>query len=224
MGSNDPGDESFESPPHTVNLPCFQMSKTETTVNQYHTCVKAGFCEKLEIGPFCNWGKVDRGAHPANCVNWYQADVFCKWIGGRLPTEAEWEYAAKGGENRDYPWGKRRANCNLAVMDENGYGCKKDRTWAVCSKPHGNSKHGLCDMAGNVWEWISDWFAEDYYSHSPQTSPKGPLEGAIKVVRGGSWRFGDSYSLRTARRSGLSPDHCGYGVVGFRCVRDSETE
>ena len=133
------------------------LSNTEVTVGQYRACVKAGACSEPDTGKYCNWNESGREDHPINCVDWNQARTFAKWVGGDLPSEAQWEYAARsGGRDWKYPWGNESASCEYAIMDDGGNGCGKDRTWAVCSKPKGNSKQGLCDMAGGVWEWVRD--------------------------------------------------------------------
>ena len=130
-----------------------------------------------------------------NCLDWQQAVDFCAWAGGRLPSEAEWEYAARSGgpsSSYKYPWGNDAATCTYAVMDDGGYGCGTGRTWSVCSKPAGNTSQGLCDMSGNVWEWVEDWYHGDYTG--------APTDGSAwvsptRLVPGVSWR-----QLRQRRR------------------------
>ena len=133
-------------------------------------------------GDYCNWNQSGRGDHPINCVSWNQARTFATWLGARLPTEAEWEYAARsGGENREYPWGDEEATCERAVVYERyqnpkdgNRGCGRDSTWAVCSKSAGNTEQGLCDMAGNVWEWVEDdWHFS--FDGAPSTAARGSL-------------------------------------------------
>ena len=228
MGSAEGQDD--EKPVHTVRLDAFEMSKSEVTVGQYRACVKAGKCGEHHLTGYewpgqeftkdsrCNWPRGDRADHPLNCVDWSQATSFCRWAGGRLPTEAEWEYAARsGGKSRTYPWGNEKATCSRAVMDDGGAGCGKNRTWPVCSKTRGNTPQGLCDMAGNVWEWVSDWYSRDYYGSSPARAPRGPKSGSFRVRRGGSW-FYPAGDLRAAYRLGNSPGARG-PALGFRCVR-----
>jgi len=221
MGTDNIG--SGEKPVHTVTLSGFRISKSEITVSQYRACVDAGACSQPDTGYYCNWGKKDRGDHPINCVNWNQSQAFCKWAGGRLPTEAEWEYAARSDDERKYPWGNQEASCKFAVMcdgvtKENKStifsGCGRDGTWSVCSKPAGNSKSGLCDMAGNVWEWVSDWYGD--YPSTPQKNPKGPVKGELKVLRGGSWNSMPK-NCQSAVRNGYLPDIQNYDA-GFRLV------
>jgi len=217
MGSKN-GDKD-ERPVHRVTLSSFEMSKTEVTVAQYQACVNAGSCTKPETGDKYNWGASGRNEHPINGVSWNQAVNFARWVGGRLPTEAEWEYAARGGEKRYFPWGNQKANCQYAVMDDNKNtmtgGCGKDQTWTVCSKPVGNSKHGLCDMAGNVSEWVSDWYGA--YPSGLANNPKGPTSGKGRVNRGGGW-YDDGGDWRSAQRNWSSPKHR-YPGMGFRIAR-----
>ena len=216
MGSTKGEDD--EKPVHPVTLSAFAMSKTEVTVDQYAVCVKAGRCTVPGSGSYANWGVDGRGDHPVNHVDHGQSAAFCAWAGGRLATEAEWEYAGRsGGRDQEYPWGDAAATCQRAVMDEGGNGCGEGRTWPVCSKAAGNTAQGLCDMAGNVWEWVSDWYASDYYQSSPSTNPSGAASGSYRVHRGGGWISSAAY-LRASRRLSCSPGYR-YYYLGFRCVR-----
>ncbi|MFH1176190.1 MAG: SUMF1/EgtB/PvdO family nonheme iron enzyme, partial [Acidobacteriota bacterium] len=217
MGSNRGGDD--EKPRHRVTLSGFEMAKSETTVAQYAACVDAGKCTAPDQEGSCNWGKSDRGEHPVNCVDWEQAKAFCEWAGARLPTEAEWEYAARsGGKDQEYPWGDQAPSCDRAVMNEGGLGCGKETTWPVCSKPSGNTEQGACDLAGNVWEWVADWYDDGYYRKSSKKDPKGPAGGSSRVDRGGGWSDGDAGYLRASNRGRVGP---GGRLVdlGFRCAR-----
>ncbi len=217
MGSED-GD-SDEMPVHIVMVPTFEMGKTQVTVDQYRACVDAGACTAPSTSEWCNWGQSDRGKHPINCVDWNQAQAFATWAGGRLPSEAEWEYAARsGGGDCKYPWGDEDATCERAVMnDGSGYGCGRDSTWPVCSKLKGNTTHGLCDMAGNVWEWVQDWYHYSYNGAPTDGLAWESPTGSDRVFRGGSWNHGASL-VRAAFRDGNSP-----GIrnddLGFRVAR-----
>jgi iron(II)-dependent oxidoreductase len=198
----------------------FEMLETEVTVAQYAACVTAGDCTVLDCAEsHCNWIESGYEDHPMNCVNWQQAVDFCEWAGGRLPSEAEWEYAARsGGQNIDYPWGDETATCDYAVMNDGlGGSCGTDRTWAVCSKTAGNTDQGLCDMAGNVWEWVQDWYHSDYAGAPTDGSAWEVPSGIARVDRGGSFVWWASYQ-RAANRSYYGPENL-YVDVGFRCAR-----
>ncbi len=217
MGSD--SGSSNEQPVHQVTVPAFEINLTEVTVAQYQACVDAGVCTELDqCGSYYNWGVAGREDHPVNCVDWLQAVDFCTWVGGRLPSEAEWEYAARGdGQDITYPWGEDSPSCAYAVMNDGGYGCGMDRTWAVCSKTAGNTAQGLCDMAGNVWEWVQDWYHSDYNGAPSDGSAWEDPSGSGRVRRGGG--FGDYAGvLRAAGRDYASPS-VRSGFVGFRCTR-----
>ncbi|MFH0899751.1 MAG: SUMF1/EgtB/PvdO family nonheme iron enzyme [Pseudomonadota bacterium] len=234
MGSNRHADH--EKPAHTVHVSAFAMLRTEVTVAQYEECMNAGRCSHASVSVSCNRGRSDRANHPMNCINWDQAQTFCEWVGGWLPTEAEWEYAAKGGEDggdRDYPWGNEEPTCERAVMRvfDNGNicgigssaGCGKCTTWPVCSKPAGNTPQGLCDMAGNAAEWVADWYRGDYYARCVGDcgDPDGPTTGDWRVARGGS--FDDFYPdmLRTTSRGACLPlIREPSAILGFRCAKE----
>ena len=218
MGSSD----SYvnEKPVHRVTVPTFEMTKTQVTVEQYKACVDAGACTAPDTGGYCNWGQSDRGKHPINCVDWQQAQAYAKWAGGRLPTEAEWEYAARsGGRDWKYPWGNENATCDRAVISEGGNGCGRNSTWPVCSKPRGNTTQGLCDMAGNVWEWVQDWYHDSYNGAPTDGSAWEKPTGSYRVNRGGSWYYRARY-VRAANRLYGDPRYRDYNVsVGFRLAR-----
>ncbi len=166
-----------------------------------------------------------RAHHPVNCVTWRQAKKYCAWAGGRLPSEAEWEYAARsGGQDITYPWGNETATCDYAVMDDGGIGCGTDSTMAVCSKPAGNTAQGLCEMAGNVWEWV-----EDYWHYGYDGAPTDgtawvndpPRTTSARVERGGTFydhaddlRAASRYAIDTGRFSSFSFRY----DLGFRCA------
>ncbi len=237
MGSAD--GNSSEKPVHTVQVSSFQLLKSEVTVGQYGACVKAGACSKTHADDGSCYVLVDgswkpgklpatfRGkSQPVVCVDWKQARAYCRWAGGRLPSESEWEYAARsGGKARKYPWGNAAATCSRAVMghakkctDSAPCGCGKNRTWPVCSKRAGNSSQGVCDLAGNVWEWVEDCWHGSYEGAPSSSKPwTSNCSGSLRVGRGGGWGNPAGY-LRAALRSrdapgGRSDD------LGFRCAR-----
>ncbi len=218
MGSESGDDD--EKPVRVVRVGTFALSKTEVTVRQYRACVEAAGCTAPETGGSCNWDKPGRDEHPINCVNWNQAWAFALWAGGRLPTEAEWEYAARSeGRSGEYPWGDAEANCSRAVMDEgSGNGCGHgDTTFPVCSKRAGNTAQGLCDMAGNVWEWVGDWYGP--YGEAPRDGSARTSAAQYRVSRGGSWSGTAGY-LRAADRRWGSPGNYD-GGLGLRVARST---
>ncbi len=229
-GDAEVGEESDEVPVHRVVIKPFQMAQSEVTVRQYKACVDAKACTPPDKGNHCNWGVIGREDHPVNCVDWLQAKTFSEWVGGRLPSEAEWEYAARSaGKDQEYPWGNEEATCERAVMPRDGQdGCGKDSTWPVCSKPKGNTAQGLCDMAGNIREWTQDWWHDSYEGAptdgSARENPSGESLQA-RVNRGGDWqRVGVMADFRLSpylRSSHRNRDHYTYRFsdLGFRPVR-----
>lgn len=222
MGCNSAVDTqcySDEKPYHEVTLSGYYIDRTEVTVGSYAECVTAGTCTSPSTySSYCNWGVSGKTDHPVNCVTWYQAVDYCEWRGGRLCTEAEWEKAARGTDGRKYPWGNETATCDYAVMDDGGDGCGTDSTWEVCGKsPAGDSPYGLCDMSGNVWEWVSDWYGSGYYADSSSVNPTGPVSGPYRVRRGGSF-VSDAGYLRASYRDYVDPSYA-YYVLGVRCCR-----
>ncbi len=214
MGSE--SGDSDERPVHTVYLDDFYIDVYEVTNALYRQCVDSGACsqpQQLSSKTHTSYYNAPSfSQYPVIWVDWHQANSLCQWRGARLPTEAEWEKAARGTNNRIYPWGNANPNCELANLK----GCTGD-TMAVGSHPAGASSYGIMDMAGNVWEWISDWYQSDYYSISPSENPQGPTFGDERVWRGGSWLAIDSYMM-TAFRSSARPDYSRESV-GFRCAR-----
>jgi len=229
MGCNDEVDDECledEHPYHEVALDRYLIDHHEVTVADYRECADAGVCEEPSWGWgfwFCNYDNEDRGDHPQNCVEWFDARDYCEWVGKRLPTEAEWEKAARGTDGRKYPWGSTpRVSCDYAVIDNGEDGCGENHTWPVCSKPKGVGPYGNCDMIGNNYEWIADWYDPGYYASSPKENPRGPEEGELRVLRGGSWNR-QWERARASHRVGYSPAENPY-CRSFRCAYTPEEE
>jgi len=202
-----------EFPQHSVFLDAYWIDQTPVTKAQYQRCVDEGLCE---LPASCGWGEVtydeEKNDHPVVCVTWDEARNYCKWTGGRLPSEAEWEKAARGDDGRGYPWGEEfdESKCNSSESGIDG------TTPVRFYSPEGDSPYGLADMAGNVWEWVIDWYDIDYYAKASSQNPTGPAAGDRKALRGGSW-YGDLCNARTTYRYYDVPYGRGPGV-GFRCV------
>jgi formylglycine-generating enzyme required for sulfatase activity len=233
---------------HKVYLDGYDIDRTEIRADQYAMCVAAGGCTTPGTGADSTWQKPEAGDHPINYVSWWQVEDFCGWVGKRLCSEAEWEMGARGdcdqnggdaaceAQSRKYPWGNDPPSCSLAVMDD----CPED-SQPVCSLPlAGTVPYGLCDMAGNVWEWVADRHLGDYYCEGPAASggescppsdtwpgspeawanPPGPAQGTARVYRGGSFNsFADP--LRVSERMYGDPSAF-FGTLGGRCCRSAQ--
>ena len=197
-----------EQPTHEVYLDGFWIDKYEVTNALYAICVAAGVCHPPKQRKYYNDSQYT--SHPVVYVNWNYAKVYCEWVGRRLPSEAEWEKAARGVDGRTYPWGES-INCNYAQYSE----CDDD-TIEVGGLPKGSSPYGAMDMAGNVREWTADWYDAEYYDVSPKANPTGSSSGELHVMRGGSW---DSIPglVRSADRDVGFPEDW-YEDLGFRCA------
>lgn len=206
-----------EQPIRQVMVDTFYMDQTEVTVADYAICVGTSNCAAPSTEAYCNWMEAGRENHPVNCVTWYDAEDYCAWAGKRLPTEAEWEKAARGTDPRIYPWGDTPGpSCTHVVMNDGGSGCGMGSTMAVGSKPLGDSPCGAQDMAGNVWEWVADWYAP--YDAGEIDNPTGPAAGEMRVMRGGSWFNDGTYYFRAADRGDNYPTG-DFFTVGLRCAR-----
>ena len=208
-----------EQPRHRVILDGFWIDRTEVTNRQYRMCVDSGYCQE----PACWRGpQFNAPEQPVVCVSWYQAEAYCEWIGGRLPTEAEWEYAARGPKGVRYPWGNPFVGDRLNYCDATCGRPRSDAEWndgQLYSAPPGQYPAGATwcgalDMAGNVSEWVADWYGN--YSPDRQVNPTGPSEGFLRAIRGGSW-FLTRAETRTVWREGLPPS-AWFDDLGFRCV------
>jgi formylglycine-generating enzyme required for sulfatase activity len=248
MGSNEATDLPQEKPAHQVKLSPFCIDITEVTTEAYARCSDDGKCMRASkvndwegitkhdsdvYDPLCNEREIKaRGKHPINCVNWKMAKDYCDNIGGRLPTEAEWEFAARGPDGRRYPWGDEDptgeflnacgSEC-LAWAKSNHVEVKAmysssdgfPTTAPVGSFPKGKSRYGLEDVVGNVWEWVADYSAP--YTEDTQTDPKGPEKGTTRVIRGGAWNGAEPAWVRPTFRYWNDPKTKSHGI-GFRCA------
>jgi len=211
MGS--PTGDSDEQPAHKVYVDTFSMDVYEVTVGQY-----AAFLRAKGIDPPSDWKTMNQPAHqkrPVANVDSTDAAAYCKWAGKRLPTEAEWEKAARGTDGRLYPWGNdppTPLHANFGKSDWNNHGVLAP----IGTFEDGKSPYGIYDMAGNVWEWVSDWYDYNYYKNSPSQNPTGPSSGGTKVIRGGAWNSSPR-AMRSANRSLISPTD--QGLDGFRCAK-----
>lgn len=233
MGCNEVEDAEClanEHPYHAVTLSAYKIGKYEVTASEYKKCVANGACNNSgeyyhyytnADSEYCNLGASGKEKHPMQCVTWYGAQAYCAYLGQRLPTEAEWEKAARGTDGRKYPWGNEpTVSCDYAVMHDSnagGDGCGHGHTLPVGSKEAGKSPYGLYDMVGNVWEWMNDWYGKTYYETTPINDPAGPETGLYRVMRG-SANNGYGERLRTSARDGSFPHSSSSVSIGFRCA------
>ncbi len=213
MGGEDgPSDARPVRRPH---LSSYWIDTYEVTNRRYGQCVQSGVCVKPKDPK--SFEDPQRAEHPVTNLTWMQARTFCHWNGRRLPTEAEWEKAARGTDGRHYPWGssfeavKHRLKERTLKVGANG-------TEPVGSQPWTRSPYGVHDLVGNVWEWVKDWYAEDFYTSAPLLDPQGPLRGSFRVLRGGDWSQG-SLELRASYRGWDEMTYWG-PALGFRCAAD----
>lgn len=240
MGAGADEGATYERPQHAVTLSPFCMDRYEVRVADYRNCVNANACtlpytfrDEQSFNAFCNWGRAGFDDHPINCVDWDQSTRYCGYRGGRLPTEAEWEWAAGGG-SRLYPWGDAPPSPQLTnlcgeecIAALNARGVGQNRQWLVGEQdpwpstapvgsfPAGVTPQGLHDMAGNVFEWTADWYSG--YSAVAQANPSGPTSGTNRVNRGAGWGSGVAGAFRSRARTTDVPSHRGV-FLGIRCV------
>ncbi len=218
MGSVESNDNAAEDefPEHTVSLTCYNIYKEEVTNSMYDRCVQAGEC--FPVVPITgsvteHYADPAYADHPVVGVDYNMAKEYCEWVGGRLPTEAEWEYAATYNKDFLFPWGNQDADCDKA----NYAGCLDPAdTLQVGTLTDGESPFGVQDLSGNAWEWVFDWYDPGYYSVSPSSNPVGPSKGELKAVRGGAYNS-DLHLLLSANRHAGNP-YRAYNNTGFRCV------
>ena len=197
----------IEKPAHTVWLDAYWIDQTDITNAMYALCVRAGQCRRPnndQSASHLDYYLNDQFAdYPVLYINWYQAFDYCAWAGRKLPTEAQWEKAARGAEARTYPWGEDISCLKTNFLGASGP-CLGD-TSPAGSYPQNASSYGALDMAGNVWQWVYDWYDEGYYaSPEAKTNPGGPFSGGVKIIRGGSWN-NNEMNIRSANRLRVVP-------------------
>jgi formylglycine-generating enzyme required for sulfatase activity len=249
MGNEEPDALDDEKPVHQVMLTPYCIDAHEVTVKRYRACSDVGGCkpatfnewkgigekDRQTYDPLCTFREPDKNAqHPINCVDWDMAERYCKSVSGRLPTEAEWEFAARGPDGRPYPWGDAKPGpgqlnaCGTeCVAWGKAHGIKLEPMYAaddgyettapVGSFAGGRSRYGLWDVVGNVWEWTADWHAK--YGKELEHDPKGPASGKGRVIRGGSWNGEQASWVRPTFRYMDDPAKRSAGI-GFRCAAD----
>ena len=218
MGSPNAEGSADEHPQHVVDLDAYYIDQYEVTVERYQRFMKQ---ESHRQPEYWDQVKVNRdGQKPVVGIDWHDANTYCEWAGKRLPTEAEWEKAARGTDKQTYPWGEFTPNSSTANFGKDwSDAIYADRLKNVGTYEQGKSPYGVYDMAGNVWEWVADWYDADYYQKSPEKNPQGPSSGEEKVLRGGSWSLHPT-NLRSTDRHWTHPSVRNAGM-GVRCAQDA---
>jgi formylglycine-generating enzyme required for sulfatase activity len=208
--------DADEYPVHPVTLSSFFIDQYETTQRTYDKCVREGACTEPGQEPVaCNWDPTANPELPVVCVTFAQAEAYCAWRGLRLPTEAEWERAARGTDMSLYPWGDVAPDCTRANSSECG-----EQLMETGALPDGATPDGLLDMAGNAGEWVADWYNAEYYGWARRQDPAGPTAGDYRVIRGGMMTL-DARYLRSSNRSADDPTQFRFSV-GFRCAMTAD--
>jgi len=173
-------------PVRRVAVPTFDLSRSEVTVAQYRRCVRARICSKPRRGRGCTYYLNNSARMAMSCVTWHEARTYAKWAGGRLPSEAEWEYAARSrGKDKKFPWGNARPTCKHAAMSQAA--CRINHPQVVCQRPAGHTEQGICDMAGNAWEWTEDVYHQGYSGAPTDGSARTKPPHSNRIIRGGGW-------------------------------------
>lgn len=220
--------DTDEEPVHEVVLDAYVIDRYEVTARDYAEFLNAHPHQSrqyLETGPAVTIEKLgDRyrprpglERYPANRVSWYGADAYCRWQGQRLPTEAEWEKAARGTDQRTFPWGEAYPGNDRVTFRRHFSKVGFQAMAPVDSMATGRSPYGVHHMAGNVWEWVADWYEDVYYQNSPVRNPQGPKTGTTRVLRGGNWYY-KAYYMRTTYRFNERPGTFNIWQ-GFRCAQ-----
>jgi len=229
MGAEGERGWEFMQPVHEVTLDAYWIDRTHVTNRQYQLCEQAGACDPPNSTSSRTreeyYGNPEFDDFPVIWVSWLDADAYCTWAGRSLPTEAQWEKAARGTDGRFYPWGNYPLDGELpagASSPDDLLNMKAEGgdTTKVGSYPLGASPYGVLDMAGNAWQWVADWYADDYYKVSPASNPTGPDSGEARVIRGGAFEvdgFFFEYSGDSMNRRGITPDDSA-DIAGFRCA------
>ncbi|MEM7127337.1 MAG: SUMF1/EgtB/PvdO family nonheme iron enzyme [Chloroflexota bacterium] len=212
MGSDE---QKFdESPSHLVDVDSFWIMRTEVTNAQYKRCVDGGGCSASYDE---RWQNPSRQGHPVTYVSFQQASEYAQWVGGRLPTEAEWEKAARGTDGRPYPWG-----VEPPTAEHLNYNRHVDDTQPVGTYAEYGGPYGTVDMAGNVLEWVADWYDKDTYTAQRRTNPTGPADGDFHLLRGGSWLSTADFVRTTTRMR--EPPYGDIEETGIRVIRVDSTD